>query len=101
MLESNRLPHRVFILPTWYLLSQRTLEIWTFAIQFAFKYFMLNQKWTYGKVGPDGRMPASTLGDGCLYNGVAHSAPAIGWEVIGSNAVGQGSRTARDAMRVH
>jgi hypothetical protein len=30
---------------------QRTLEIWTFGIQFAFKYILLNQKWTYGKVG--------------------------------------------------
>ncbi len=30
---------------------QRTLEIWTFAIQFAFKYALLGQKWTYGKEG--------------------------------------------------
>mmetsp|Transcript_29730 Transcript_29730/g.65790 ORF Transcript_29730/g.65790 Transcript_29730/m.65790 type:complete len:842 (-) Transcript_29730:440-2965(-) len=30
---------------------QRTFEIWSFAIQFAFKYFLLNQKWTYGKEG--------------------------------------------------
>jgi hypothetical protein len=30
---------------------QRTLQIWTFAIQFAFKYLLLNQKWTYGKGG--------------------------------------------------
>ncbi|GFH23631.1 ABC1 domain-containing protein, partial [Haematococcus lacustris] len=31
--------------------SHRTLQIWTFAIQFGFKYFLLNQKWTYGKAG--------------------------------------------------
>jgi hypothetical protein len=31
--------------------AQRTLEIWGFAIQFAFKYFLLGQKWTYGKQG--------------------------------------------------
>jgi hypothetical protein len=28
---------------------QRTLEIWSFAIQFGFKYFLINQKWTYDK----------------------------------------------------
>ena len=32
-------------------LAQRSLEIWGFAFQFAFKYFMLGQKWTYGKEG--------------------------------------------------
>ena len=31
------------------LFQQRTLEIWGFAIQFGFKYFLLNQKWTYKK----------------------------------------------------
>jgi hypothetical protein len=30
---------------------QRTLQIWGFAIQFAFKYFLLGKKWTYGKAG--------------------------------------------------
>ncbi len=30
---------------------QRTCQIWGFAIQFAFKYFLINQKWTYGKEG--------------------------------------------------
>ncbi|GAX86383.1 hypothetical protein CEUSTIGMA_g13795.t1 [Chlamydomonas eustigma] len=30
---------------------QRTLEIWGFAIQFAVKYILLGQKWTYGKKG--------------------------------------------------
>lgn len=28
---------------------QRTLQIWSFGIQFAFKYILLNQKWTYSK----------------------------------------------------
>ncbi len=27
------------------------MEIWGFAVQFAFKYVLLNQKWTYGKQG--------------------------------------------------
>ena len=30
---------------------QRSLEIWGFAFQFAFKYFLLGQKWSYGKQG--------------------------------------------------
>jgi predicted unusual protein kinase regulating ubiquinone biosynthesis (AarF/ABC1/UbiB family) len=30
---------------------QRTLEIWTFAIQLFFKLWLVNQKWTYGKQG--------------------------------------------------
>lgn len=30
---------------------QRTTEIWSFAFSFAWKYFLLNQKWTYGKTG--------------------------------------------------
>ncbi|KAG2495073.1 hypothetical protein HYH03_006684 [Edaphochlamys debaryana] len=30
---------------------QRTLEIWGFAFQFAWKYVLLGQKWTYGKEG--------------------------------------------------
>jgi hypothetical protein len=28
---------------------QRTCEIWAFAFSFAWKYFLLNQKWTYPK----------------------------------------------------
>jgi hypothetical protein len=30
---------------------QRTFEIWSFAIQFAWRYALLNQKFTYGKEG--------------------------------------------------
>jgi hypothetical protein len=30
-------------------LLQRTCEIWAFALSFAWKYFLLNQKWTYKK----------------------------------------------------
>lgn len=30
---------------------QRSMEIWGFAFQFAWRYFLLGQKWTYGKVG--------------------------------------------------
>ena len=30
---------------------QRTMEIWSFAFSFGWKFFLLNQKWTYGKVG--------------------------------------------------
>lgn len=34
-----------------YSVFQRTCEIWGFAIKFAFKYFMLGKKFTYGKEG--------------------------------------------------
>lgn len=34
-----------------YSVWQRTCEIWTFAFTFAWKYFLLNQKWTYPKEG--------------------------------------------------
>lgn len=34
-----------------YSVWQRTFEIWAFAIQFAWKYVLLGQKWTYGKEG--------------------------------------------------
>lgn len=30
-------------------LIQRTCEIWAFALSFAWKYFLLNKKWTYPK----------------------------------------------------
>jgi hypothetical protein len=32
-----------------YSVWQRTCEIWAFAISFAWRYFLLNQKWTYPK----------------------------------------------------
>lgn len=31
--------------------SQRTYEIWSFAFQFAWRYALLGQKWSYGKAG--------------------------------------------------
>ncbi|GFR47545.1 hypothetical protein Agub_g9268 [Astrephomene gubernaculifera] len=34
-----------------YSVAQRTFEIWSFAFQFAFRYLLLNQKFTYGKEG--------------------------------------------------
>jgi len=34
-----------------YSVFQRTCEIWGFAIKFAFKYFLLGKKFTYGKAG--------------------------------------------------
>ncbi|GIM03175.1 hypothetical protein Vretimale_7990, partial [Volvox reticuliferus] len=34
-----------------YSVFQRTFEIWSFAFQFAFRYVLLNQKFTYGKEG--------------------------------------------------
>ena len=30
---------------------QRTFQIWSFAFQFAWRYLLLNQKFTYGKEG--------------------------------------------------
>lgn len=29
--------------------TQRTCEIWAFAFSFAWRYFLVNQKWTYKK----------------------------------------------------
>eukprot|EP01026_Neomeris_dumetosa_P042729 TRINITY_DN3566_c0_g1_i1.p1 TRINITY_DN3566_c0_g1~~TRINITY_DN3566_c0_g1_i1.p1 ORF type:complete len:781 (-),score=139.88 TRINITY_DN3566_c0_g1_i1:491-2833(-) len=34
-----------------YSVWRRTLEIWIFAFRFAFKYWLLGKKWTYGKEG--------------------------------------------------
>jgi hypothetical protein len=77
------------------LVLQRTCEIWAFALSFAWKYFLLNQKWTYKKK-EGGMNPQAVSARKKELAGKGCSQGVRGW---GGRLVGRAARRHRSSSR--